>query len=419
MKVKDIIKLGIYKTFLVPINWMLSLVLSFLQKKHNNKTMVYSVMPPASTGMAPFALKIFNKRKNDFLIVNKFNNPFEYLYAIFYGHSLNTNIFDISFDKYLMKNFKIQKKIFVIGNSPHHNETLKKAIETKGEENRYLYLGENLLFTPALNYLNAWKKEAMEETISKYYNKNLEVTFKEDLNIFWTKNNIYGLKIIKELTEINKFIVFNENAKDLFAKEFTSEELADIKINTINPPVEDLTTIPPAPQFASRDYVLIGSFGLPQKLKSTPDIIETINLLNKNGTKTKLLLAGYSVKEYLNTLSINKENIIAYDSPSEKKLLSLMKSVDIAIQLRPKNQGETSGCISELLGLKQKIITTKGFVTNGLEKYCINVDPYITPENLAKVITENLNNYKKIKDNDDIFNHYSFLCAANKILREI
>ena len=65
--------------------------------------------------------------------------------------------------------------------------------------------------------------------------------------------------------------------------------------------------------------------------------------------------------------------------------------------------------------IKQKIITTKGFVTNGLEKYCINVDPYITPENLAKVITENLNNYKKIKDNDDIFNHYSFLCAANKI----
>ena len=58
MKVKDIIKLGIYKTFLVPINWMLSLVLSFLQKKHNNKTMVYSVMPPASTGMAPFALAL-------------------------------------------------------------------------------------------------------------------------------------------------------------------------------------------------------------------------------------------------------------------------------------------------------------------------------------------------------------------------
>ena len=224
MKVKEIIKIGLYKIFLQPVNWLLSSLL-LTGQKNSEKTLVYSVMPPATTGMASFALNIFNKQKQDFLIVNKFNNIFYYLYAVFYEKQFNSNIFDISIDKQLNKNFKIDKKIFVVGNSSHHDETFKKAVASKGEENRYLYLGENLLITPALNYLNAWKKHNMEACIHKYYNKELDVTFDEDINKFWVKHNITGLKIIKELTGINKFIVFNENAKELLKKEFSKDEL--------------------------------------------------------------------------------------------------------------------------------------------------------------------------------------------------
>lgn len=420
MKVKDIIKLGIYKIFLQPINWLLSLLFSNFQKKHDHKILVYSVMPPAKTGMASFALKIFNKQKNFFLIINKFNNIFEYLYAIFYEKQFNSNIFDISFDRQLIKKFTVDKKIFVIGNSSHHNETFRKAVLSKGETDRYLYLGENLLITPALNYLKAWKKEAMENVILKYYNKKINVTFTEDINIFWIKNKISGLKIIKELTGINKFIVFNENAKELFNNEFSQEELNEIEIISIKPPVEDLTNIIPIRELSyhSRDYKLVGSFGLPQAQKSTDDIIEAVNLLNNKGIKTKLLLAGYDINTYLNTLEINKENIIVYEKPSSAKFLSLMKAVDTAIQLRPNNQGETSGCISELLGMRQKIITTKGFVTNGLEKFCINVEPYISPQRLADVIIETLNS-KDNSYNYDTLREYSFSNAAYQIKEQL
>lgn len=412
MKLKDIIKINIYNIFLRPANYLLSSLLIHFQT-YNNKILVYSAMPPATTGMASFALRIFKQNINDFIIINKFNHVLEYFYALFFEKNFNKNIFDISANISVLKNFTIKGKIFVIGNSPHHDETFKKAVETKGEANRFLYIGENLLLTPPLNYLNGWRKEKMEQIIEKYYNKKLEITFEEDLNTFWVKNNIYGLKIIKELTGINKFIVFNDYSRKLFEKEFSEDELKELEIYVINPPIDEIKDVKISKELIKSNEYLIGSFGLPQAQKSTHDIIEAVNLLNKSGEKIKLILAGYSVKKYLGTLNLDKNNIIIYEKPSTKKLLSLMKTVDIAIQLRPNSQGETSGCVSELLGLNKIIISTAGFVTNGLDKFCINVPPYISPEALAKVILESLNANNCITRN--IFENYTFKNAANMI----
>lgn len=365
--------------------------LLFFSKNNKARVLVYSVMPPENTGMAPFALNIFNKRE-DFIVFSKHKYLLNYFNCLFSQKHFNKNVYPFELEKLIEKRTDVQSKIFVIGNSSHHKYTLDKAIDTKGENNRYLYLGENYVMGFLIEYFKLNTIEKIKNFIYKYYQKNVDIE-KQNIYESLTNANIYGTKILSEITGIKNFIVFSDNAIEFFKKDFGENEFADLNIK-IAPTVIPSFNRKNNPQntYENRDYIMVGSFGISQKNKSTDDIVKAVNCMNAKGEKTKLLLAGYKVNNYIKALpeNITTEHIIAIENPNQNKLYELMASVDVAVQLRSVSHGELSGCISELLGLNKKVITTKNFVPNSIKKFCVEVEPFIAPEALANVISDEL-----------------------------
>lgn len=376
----------------------------FYSKNLESKILVYSVMPPQRTGMAPFALNIFNKKSN-FVILTEFNKFMHYFRCLFALNNFNKNVFSSCFEKKLIKKLKIDSKIFVVGNSPHHKYSVDKAIETKGDDNRYLYLGENFVMNMLIDYFQLSDNYKIEKFVEKYYNKHVKI---ENDDVYNSLKNagIYGVKIMIELTGIKNFIVFTENAFQCFEKEFTPIELSDLNINVVSIPIPNINIKFDNKYNVKRDgNIIVGSFGICHKLKSTNDVIEAINIMNKKGINTKLVLAGYGVKNYLNSVDkdIDQSNIISITDPSIEEFYNIMSQIDIAVQLRSDPHGEGSGCISELIALNKKVITTENFVAQCIKEFCVEVEPHVHPEKLANVIIETLSkqndcNYNKAKN---------------------
>ncbi|MGL4982864.1 MAG: DapH/DapD/GlmU-related protein [Treponemataceae bacterium] len=405
-----------FKKIKIINNFLLKLKSSVIFNKSensNSKIAVYTVLPPEKTGMAPFALNIFSELYNDFDIISNFKNLYAYNVALKYTKNKTKNVYPYISNNFLLSKRQYIGKIFVIGNSIHHTTSLIEAIKTKNTPNRFLYLGENYI----LDFISLFLKTDIKSLIQEYY-KNIFIKNDDIIDhCFLINQNIFGLKIILKLTGINQFIVFNENAKKLFLKEFEDIELKNIKINVIDTPLLNINRSKKINLKKNSEFV-VGSFGMIQNSKSTKDIIKAIDILKEKGYKIKLLLAGYGVDSCLTEWNIKNENIISYNSPSDKILYSLMGSVDLSIQLRPRPHGESSGCVSQLICFGKKILTSKNFVSNNIKQYCIEVDPYIEPENLANIIIEFLYNPQNFNPQEAL-NKFTFINTANMIFNAV
>ena len=233
-------------------------------------------------------------------------------------------------------------------------------------------------------------------------------------------NNIYGIKIILSLTNITNIIVNNDKSEKLILNEIKGTEY-DNKINIIKMflPIEKLNKENIKKQYNKLpDNIYIGSFGQLDSVKCSDTIIKAINILNKKyNNKIKLVVSGYNAKDYINNIKDKTltENIMCFETKDTEDFISLMNSVDIAIQLRNNTIGESSGVINQLLGLNKKIIATKGFVSKELSKSVREVKPFISAEELALEILDYLED-KTIIDNRELIEKYSFENLANKLL---
>lgn len=309
-------------------------------------------------------------------------------------------------------------KIFVLGNSPHHMMSFNEAIKTAGEKNRYLYLHEPILAGPFLAMLNN-DINKLKEFIVDWYpwlkNKVNEVEF-TDVNAFMIDNNIFFIRPLLNLTKINKIIALNEKCKNLILKELTPLEASKINIDVSFLPIEKFEGIERINIQKNEKEYIIGCFGIASKFKSTEKVIQAVNILNKQNFNVKLILVGPNISDYLNFYpEEDKKHILIYNNPDNKTWLELMNSVDLALQLRPNANTDSSGCVSELIGLNKRFITTTSFVVDDFKAICDFVDSDITSEELAKAIKTNLENLHDNKINDDIFLKYSFKACAEKI----
>jgi len=170
--------------------------------------------------------------------------------------------------------------------------------------------------------------------------------------------------------------------------------------------------------------IKIGSFGLSDNIyKSTNTIVNAVILLNKKyGIKSKCILGGYNSRLYIreNVPVLLQKYVLGFSKLPNKHFFSLMRKIDIAIQLRNNPLGESSGAINELLGLNKKVITSAGFLDSRLEKYCHVVPKFISEEELAKELFAIINEKNNKKNNADILlSEYSFEKLSDAILNII
>ena len=94
--------------------------------------------------------------------------------------------------------------------------------------------------------------------------------------------------------------------------------------------------------------------------KLTDRIIAAMHEIRRRRVDAKLVIAGYDVRNFSSTRAseLKDLNVTLFDGPTDLQLLHLMAEVDVAVQLRLKNWAESSGVVSQLLGLGKSVIVS-------------------------------------------------------------
>jgi glycosyltransferase involved in cell wall biosynthesis len=126
-----------------------------------------------------------------------------------------------------------------------------------------------------------------------------------------------------------------------------TKELPEVPVHVLFHPV-----LPTLKKRASwpNSALRIGSFGIPDEAKRTGDIIEAFAIVRKSHPNATLVIAGYQARRYGELKGLRSEDgIEVVDSPTDDSFDDLIESVDVAVQLRLMNVGESSGPISRLI----------------------------------------------------------------------
>jgi glycosyltransferase involved in cell wall biosynthesis len=126
---------------------------------------------------------------------------------------------------------------------------------------------------------------------------------------------------------------------------------------------------------------ILGKSKLPDELIRACELVAAMRPIT-------LIFAGYDVKAYLDRLELIRPWIDIREGLSDDALLSLMQEVDIGIQLRWPQHGESSGAIRQFLALRKPVIATAGGSFDEFAGAARLVSPDTPPEALAVAILE-------------------------------
>jgi hypothetical protein len=386
--------------------------------KPDLNTAVFGVLPPEISGIAYFNAKTFGISKQ-FHIYSDFAN-YNYYDEASNNITKENNISSINIFPIANSLFNYKKKIFVLGNSTHNIPYFKAAIKEKDKKNCFLFCHEINLSNLLFFYLTLRDYKQIIKTV---YPDLFYDSFEFD-NL--PVNNIreavrYGFRGILFLTNITNIIVNNDKAKQLLLDDIKNTIYENtVSIKTVFLPVTKIN-VKTDTKLSNIDYdgLKIGTFGMCINFSKAVDIIiKSVVLLNeKYNIKSKCILAGYNVDEYIlsEVPSELHRYILGFSDCSQDQLFSIMDQVDIAVQLRNNPHGESSGVIHQLLGLNKKVIVSEKFLDNRLESFCTIVPRFISEDALARVLYDTYKNNIGI-DASILFKKFGFSNLAEAIL---
>ncbi|WP_125292400.1 glycosyltransferase family 1 protein [Atlantibacter subterraneus] len=359
--------------------------------KKTQRIAVVSPMPPAQTGIADYTLISFVNNNIETHFYGDYPNidtMLEHKKALSQDNPSQFFAVDTYVNAAKMVDYSLE--VFVLGNSDHNLKMAVSLLTTKkSSAPRALYLHDlclfNLLFLVCIE-LNLSYVQVLRDA---YAHKDPELL--NDKNVFdihhLMDNGIYALKPFVDRGLVDEMWVNSSAAR----------QLAETDLGSVTPIVIKETFLPvptiklERSENLDEDYIRIGSFGLPNAGKDTPKIIKAVQKLVNKGIKIKLIIAGYLAEDFFkNTYTTVPDFIEIHDSPDEEELFRLMGSIDLALQLRKKSLGESSGVVPQLLTLKKNVIVTRigSFVDYG--EAVRMVEDSLTADELASVINDEL-----------------------------
>jgi hypothetical protein len=391
--------------------------------KTSSNIAVFGVLPPEKSGLAIYNSKTFGIN-NKFHIFSQFLLPDSYEKAkesIVNGYK--DNFYPINHYSTLRTIYNYQKKIFILGNSFHNIHYLDAAIREKDKENSYLYCHEILMHNLLSAYyeFTEYKKilcnvyPEFNQEITKYTTETVEAI----QNIRKLNN---GIRAVLLLTGITNVIVNNSVARDKLVEELKGSTFEKIiVIKKLFHPISHMPKNTIRDNYSHGiDEIKIGTFGVPDdKTKSTITIINAVTLLNeKYGIKSKCILVGYDVDLYVATNpGLQQKYLSWYSNNTDEQIVSIMEQIDIAVQLRNNPHGESSGMISQLLGLNKCIITSENFLDDIFEKHCTVIRKLISAEELAEILYNVLINKKLLNYSEQLCSEFSFKNLSEAIIK--
>lgn len=201
----------------------------------------------------------------------------------------------------------------------------------------------------------------MHREIKMLYDEEIEFSKTKKLEKFYEeciRREVYGVRFLRK-KGVTKFIV-----NSMFAKEMVQRDLRGCNVaiyQAFHPVIfteNDVKRIAGDGKHQEKIMPVIGSFGIPGQSKATHEILRAVAELRKR-RRVKFVLAGYGVTEFVRKLVYEMhDDDLFIESPSDDELLILMSEVDVAVQLCPKNLGESSGIVPMLIGIGVKTIVS-------------------------------------------------------------
>ena len=307
---------------------------------------VVSVLPPQGSGIADFSFRLFEGADYDVDIYFPHADLEEYFLVTrrLFGGKGNIEAFSLSsFDAGLNLR-KYQRVIWVLGNSRHHvpvARLMRQGARFPIKARQWLHVHDPMM-PDLVSHL------ALDGTAGECGPGRVGVGVG------------VGVGCIAEGLDLERCIVHSEAARQWLEAEGIQS------VDVLFHPVFD-SFEPKAPP-AADGAISLGSFGVPGAAKGSHLVVDAFRQIRSERPQSTLVLAGYLAGDYARQAGIlNEPGLLIEDSPTPARFLELMRSVDVAVQLRLSNEGESSGVIPQLLSRDVAVITSPvgAFLTYG------------------------------------------------------
>jgi hypothetical protein len=246
--------------------------------------------------------------------------------------------------------------IFVLGNSAHHVKVLQAAIGTRlgCRQRRLAYLHEANLTLLLRAYLGTrfydLPRSSPADGATPWISRALEASAAIGS----------GLQFLAETAGFDGLIVNSHACRDL--------------IRAALGPAADRWAIDvafhPVAQSAAPDRLTgtgplhVGTFGTGGDSKRLDLVARGLDFLART-RPVRLTVAGWAAARHCHAAGIAAVPFVeVHDAIDDERLEELMRTVDVAVQLRTPTHGESSGAVARLLGLgKQIVVTGEGSFT--------------------------------------------------------
>ncbi|MFN6016106.1 MAG: glycosyltransferase [Verrucomicrobiota bacterium] len=351
-----------------------------------------SCLPPEETGIATCSLYSWLDSEVDVDIFCPVVNEDFYFYNKSELSSKRVQLYDVDTLMSAVVSKQYKNIVLTIGNSDHHAylfQALKK-LRAAGMMGRVaLYVHD-----PVMLNITKWRFNGLVADLSANIIEIYDDVLGHDSRTDHTKFNgcwygeygIAGVRIFLKLG-ITKFLVNSEAAKSILEGDLPKNVA---KVSKIFHPV----FLPKGMNGGDlimrndREEIIVGTFGMPRKSKQTELIVAACKHLASTGHNIKLVIAGFGAEKYVRTIKKTNLNIVGYSDLTDGQLSEVMASVDVAVQLRLSNMGESSGVVPQLLALCKNVIVSDvgAFAEFGSATKKVPTD--IRFDNLAATILE-------------------------------
>lgn len=329
--------------------------------KQNRALAVVSIMPPDESGVAIFTRSVFAHASYEVDIFTNYESIGDYLNGIADAHLKNTNVRVFSLDSLPLARTvcSYEAELFVLANSDHHLPIISslKALTNFRTPNRiFVHIHDPIMLNMFDKFCGARRIDPILALASQYPDL-ADFLFSgsyEGNHFDLVQRGICGLRPLLIDVPLDGVIV-----NSACARMFLETELPPLADNGI------IQLFHPTFPCALNEHVTpspsmrIGTFGVPGEGKRTELVIDAFLALRREIPDAQLVIAGFHAASYNRHAKLWRETgIIIEDSPSEQRLVALMRSCHLAIQLRKFNLGESSGCVAQLLAADVPVIVS-------------------------------------------------------------
>lgn len=356
---------------------------------HDGALALVSVLPPERTGVAHFTLEAFSAADFpvDFYCPHLGLAEYLTLSARMASKGACHRILPLALLPYGLSTTHYAACVFVLGNSDHHLPTYR-ALKLWGR-----------MGTPSVVHLHdpcLWNLvsssrpgESVADILRSSYPSVVPprgvVAPQEAARL-----GALGSRVLLASISLRGIIVNSQAARDILAT-----ELPEMPVRTVFHPIFEHTSPSGGPSRRPPGVLRIGSFGLTGSEKCTETVLAAFAELRKRNPGAELILAGYGAPVHARTSSLGPEQgVFASEPATAGELIELMASCDVAIQLRRRNLGESSGVMAQLMRAGTPVIATDIGAFRDYQSVARLMPPDSTPLQIAAAVIEEADNRK-------------------------